>query len=348
LNKKLRNVRIWRLCRYFILIILLSALAQGLSAQSRSGVTRGVLHGTPAPGYGIGGGAVPSPKPIRPVPAAPQPSNSTRAFIWILLVVGVAYGYRFALAIQTRNDSTVMSTPIKAAEMLSDADRDRLRSKANGIFWFFVIFSAISLGFFEFFIADRVGDFSFVLLIWLLPMSMAVSIAMIALRIERDLRAGRVAIAEGLARVEWVRAGRSGKVPVLRIQGVTLGLSRSLAEEFRHTQERRVYYAPKSRILLRTELLIRTNPNFNRTVQLSAPMDIQLAMNSPQYKKHEIWIIVILFAVAGGLGLISQELGTFGVIGVLVAITSYFGYPAFSRSKPISVVPNDKEEIRRR
>ena len=77
-------------------------------------------------------------------------------------------------------------------------------------------------------------------------------------------------------------------------------------------------------------------------------MDIQLAMNSPQYKKHEIWIIVILFAVAGGLGLISQELGTFGVIGVLVAITSYFGYPAFSRSKPISVVPNDKEEIRRR
>jgi hypothetical protein len=232
--------------------------------------------------------------------------------------------------------------------MLTDADRDRLRSKANGIFWSFVIFSAISLGFLEFFIADRLGDFSFVLLIWLLPMAMAVSIAMFALRIERDLRAGRAAIAEGLARVEWVRAGRHGRAPVLRIQGVTLGLSRSYAEDFRQTQERRVYYAPKSRILLRTELLIRTNPDFNRTVQLSAAMDIQLAMNSPQYKKHEIWVVVVLFAIAAVLDLISPELGMFGVIGALVAVTAYFGYPAFGRSKPISVVPKDKEEFPRR
>ena len=251
-----------RLRRYICCCILLTALATDVSAQSRSGV-RGGIRSTPPPSHAIGLAAGPNPRAIPPNRATPAPPKSTLTFYWILSVIALAVGYRFLLALQSRNAPT-MTTPISAAEMLNEADRDRLSSKANLLFGTFTVLSAICISILELFIAGRLGSAGglsprdlhvwIVFLVWLFPFWADLSVAAFGLRVERDLRAGRAAILEGPAQVEWIR-GRHGAVPVLRMQGVSLGLSRQHADQLRQRQERRVYYAAQSRIFLRSELL---------------------------------------------------------------------------------------------
>jgi len=64
-------------------------------------------------------------------------------------------------------------------------------------------------------------------------------------------------------------------------------------------------------------------------------------VSRPENNQLEIWVVVVPFVAAGALALISPEPGIFGVIGAIVAVTVFFGYPAFGRSEPISVVPRD-------